>query len=230
MVCLDGFTISHSIERLELLEDARVREFIGEYRPHYPLLDVDHPVTYGPVDLQDYYTEHKRQQVEAMSEAGEVIRREAERLAALSGRQYGNFATYRLEDAEIGVLSLSSSAGTIREVVDEMRAEGIRVGSMKLRVFRPFPAAELAAALEHLKVLAVLDRSDSFGASGGPVFHEVRSALYETPRRPQAANFIYGLGGRDLSLEDGRRLIRRLKACAETGTVDSNYEYLQVRE
>ncbi len=230
MVCLDGFTISHSIERLELLEDTRVRELIGEYRPHYPLLDVDHPVTYGPVDLQDYYTEHKRQQVEAMSEAGEVIRRQAERFAALTGRQYGNFATYRLEDAEIGVLSLSSSAGTIREVVDEMRAEGIRVGSMKLRVFRPFPAAELAAALEHLKVLAVLDRSDSFGASGGPVFHEVRSALYETPRRPLAANFIYGLGGRDLSLEDGRRLIRRLKAYAETGTVDSSYEYLQVRE
>jgi len=204
MCCYDGFTISHAIERVELLPDAKVQEFIGAYKPLHPMLDVKHPVTYGAVDLQDYYTEHKRQQAEGMAAARGVILREAARFAKLSGRSYGNFAAHRLEDAEIGILSLSSSAGTLREVIDELRDEGLRAGGLKLRVFRPFPAAALAAALGHLKVLAVLDRADSFGAFGGPVFHEVRSALYDAPQRPRVVNFIYGLGGRDLTLEEGR--------------------------
>ena len=230
MCCYDGFTISHSIERVELLADEAAKKFVGAYKPLHPMLDVKHPVTYGAVDLQDYYTEHKRQQAEGMAAARGVILREAARFAKLSGRSYGNFAAHRLEDAEIGILSLSSSAGTLREVIDELRDEGIRVGGLKLRVFRPFPAAELAAALGHLKVLAVLDRADSFGAFGGPVFHEVRSALYDAPQRPRVVNFIYGLGGRDLTLEEGRRLVRRLKKIADTGTVESHYDYLQVRE
>jgi pyruvate ferredoxin oxidoreductase alpha subunit len=215
MCCYDGFTISHAIERVELLEDAPVKTFLGAYRPSFPLLDVAHPVTYGAVDLQDYYTEHKRQQAEAMAAARGVIRREAERFAKLSGRKYGSFATHKLEDAEVGVLSLGSSAGTLREVINELREEGVKVGGVKLRTFRPFPAAELAAA---------------FGAFGGPVFHEVRSALYDAPQRPRVVNLIYGLGGRDLTLEDGRSLVRRLKAAAETGRVESHYDYLQVRE
>jgi pyruvate ferredoxin oxidoreductase alpha subunit len=194
------------------------------------MLDVTMPATYGAVDLQDYYTEHKRQQVEAMAEARVAIRAEAERFAKLTGRAYGSFATHRLEDAEIGILSLGSSAGTLREVVDELREEGVKVGTLKLRVFRPFPAEELAAALGHLKLLAVLDRSDSFGAFGGPVFHEVRSALFELPKRPRTVNFIYGLGGRDLTLEEGRQLVHRLKAAVDTGKLESHYDYLQVRE
>jgi pyruvate ferredoxin oxidoreductase alpha subunit len=230
MTCYDGFTISHSIGRVELLEDDVVKGFIGEYKPLHPMLDIAHPASYGAVDLQDYYTEHKRQQAEAMAVARGVILREAERYAALTGRRYGNFATYKLEDAEIGILSLGSSAGTMREVIDQLREEGVKVGGIKLRVFRPFPAAELAAALGHLKVLAVLDRADSFGAFGGPVFHETRSALFDLPQRPRTVNFIYGLGGRDLTLEDGRHLVRRLKVAADTGKVESHYDYLQVRE
>lgn len=230
MCCFDGFTISHAIERVELLEDAAVKGFLGAYKPLYPMLDLAHPVTYGAVDLQDYYTEHKRQQVEGMAAARGVILKEAERFAGLSGRRHGNFAAHRLADAEIGVLSLGSSAGTMREVIDELREEGLKVGGLKLRVFRPFPAGDLAAALGHLKVLAVLDRADSFGAFGGPVFHEVRSALYDAPQRPRVVNFIYGLGGRDLTLEDGRHLVRRLKTIADTGKVESHYDYLQVRE
>jgi pyruvate ferredoxin oxidoreductase alpha subunit len=230
MCCYDGFTISHAIERVELLPDEAAKKFVGVYKPLHPMLDVKHPVTYGAVDLQDYYTEHKRQQAEGMAAAREAIRREAERFAKLTGRSYGSFATHRLEDAEIGILSLGSSAGTMREVIDELRDEGIRAGGIKLRVFRPFPAAELAAALGHLKLVAVLDRADSFGAFGGPVFHEVRSALYDAPQRPRVVNFIYGLGGRDLTLEEGRQLVRRLKTAADTGRVDSHYDYLQVRE
>ncbi len=230
MCCYDGFTISHAIERVELLADEVAKKFVGAYKPLHPMLDVKHPVTYGAVDLQDYYTEHKRQQAEGMAEARGAIRREAARFEKLTGRSYGHFATHRLEDAEIGILSLSSSAGTMREAIDELREEGIKAGGLKLRVFRPFPAAELAAALGHLKVVAVLDRADSFGAFGGPVFHEVRSALYDAPQRPRVVNFIYGLGGRDLTLEDGRRLLRRVKAIADTGKVESHYDYLQVRE
>jgi len=230
MCCYDGFTISHSIERIELLADADAKKFVGTYKPLHPMLDVTKPVTYGAVDLQDYYTEHKRQQAEAMAEARGAIKREAERFAKLTGRAYGSFETHRLEDAEFGILSLGSSAGTLREVVNELREEGIKVGTLKLRVFRPFPAAELAAALGHLKVLAVLDRSDSFGAFGGPVFHEVRSALFDVPKRPRVVNFIYGLGGRDLTLEEGRRLVQRLKTAADTGKIESHYDYLQVRE
>jgi pyruvate ferredoxin oxidoreductase alpha subunit len=229
MCCYDGFTISHAIERVELLADDAAKKFVGAYKPLHPMLDVKHPVTYGAVDLQDYYTEHKRQQVEGMAGARGAILREAERFAKLAGRSYGYFATHRLEDAEVGVLSLSSSAGTMREVIDELREQGIKAGGIKLRVFRPFPAAELAAALGHLKVLAVLDRADSFGAFGGPVFHEVRSALYDAPQRPRVVNYIYGLGGRDLSLEEGRQLVRRVKKIADTGKVDSQYDYLQVR-
>jgi len=230
MCCYDGFTISHAIERVELLDDAAAKKFIGDYKPLFPMLDVKNPATYGAVDLQDYYTEHKRQQAEGMAAARGAILREAERFAQLTGRAYGNFATHRLEDAEIGILSIGSSAGTMREVIDELREEGIRAGGLKLRVFRPFPAAELARALGHLKVLAVLDRSDSFGAFGGPLFHEVRSALYDAPQRPRVVNFIYGLGGRDLTLEDGRQLLQRLKKIADTGKVESHYDYLQVRE
>jgi pyruvate ferredoxin oxidoreductase alpha subunit len=165
-----------------------------------------------------------------MTQARVAIKREAERFAKLTGRSYGSFATHKLDDAEIGILSLGSSAGTLREVIDELREEGIKAGGVKLRVFRPFPAAELAAALGHLKVLAVLDRADSFGAFGGPVFHEVRSALYDAPQRPRVVNFIYGLGGRDLTLEEGRQLVKRLKAAADTGKIESHYDYLQVRE
>jgi len=230
MCCYDGFTISHSIERVELLEDTAVAKFVGKYKPLHSMLDVKHPVTYGAVDLQDYYTEHKRQQAEGMAAARGAILRESERFAKLTGRAYGHFATHRLEDAEIGVLSLGSSAGTMREVIDELREQGIRAGGLKLRTFRPFPAAELAAALGHLKLLAVLDRADSFGAFGGPVFHEVRSALYDAPQRPRVVDFIYGLGGRELSLEDGRRLLRRCAAVAGGERLESHYDYLQVRE
>lgn len=230
MCCYDGFTISHSIERVEMLADEAAKKFVGTYKPLHPMLDVTKPATYGAVDLQDYYTEHKRQQVAGMTAAQGAIRREAERFAKLTGRAYGSFETHRLEDAEIGILSLGSSAGTLREVVNELREEGVKVGTLKLRVFRPFPAAELAAALGHLKVLAVLDRSDSFGAFGGPVFHEVRSALFELPKRPRVVNFIYGLGGRDLTLEEGRQLVHRLKTAVDTGKIESHYDYLQVRE
>ncbi|MBN2373037.1 pyruvate ferredoxin oxidoreductase [bacterium] len=230
MVCMDGFIISHSIENIELFEDEEVKRFIGEYIPLYPLLDTKNPVTYGPLDLQDYYSEHKRQQDEAMFHAGDVILRTGEAFEKFSGRGYGYFETHCMEDAEIAVLALGSAAGTVRTVVNELRGKGVMAGSIKLRVFRPFPAKELADAISHLKALAVLDRCDSFGAFGGPVFSEVRSCLYDRPVRPHVTSYIYGLGGRDLGLDKVQEVFNDLKRIVDTGHVDKLATFLTVRE
>lgn len=230
MVCLDGFTISHSIERIELLEDADVRAFVGTYTPRSPLLDIDHPVTYGPVDLQDYYTEHKRQQRQAMDcHALRVIREVGGAFAAKFGRAYELFEPYRLEDAELGIVVLSSAAGAVKEAVDDLRQRGVRAGGLKLRVYRPFPARELVDVLGHLHAIAVLDRADAFGTSGGPVFGDVRSALYDLAIRPRVISYIYGLGGRDILPEDVHRVYERLQLVAKNGQVEPLCEYLTVR-
>jgi pyruvate ferredoxin oxidoreductase alpha subunit len=230
MVCMDGFIISHSIENIELFEDAEIKEFIGNHITHYPILDTDNPVTYGPLDLQDYYSEHKRQQDEAMLHARGVILRIAEEFEKFSGRKYGFFETYHMDDAEIAVLSLGSSSGTVRTVVEELRKKGIKAGLVKLRIFRPFPAKELAEVLSPLKALAILDRCDSFGAVGGPVFSEVRSCLYDQPQRPRIVNYIYGLGGRDLGLERVEKVFDDLSKVEKTGQIDELVSFLTVRE
>ena len=230
-VCYDGFIISHSIERMEILEDEEVKGFVGPYQnAFHPLLDVARPVTYGPVDLQDYYTEHKRQQVEAMKNAFPVILQVAEEYKKLTGRGFGYFEAYRLEDAEIGMLIMGSAAGTAKEVVDELRATGVKAGLLKLRIFRPFPYQELAAALKNLKVLAIMDRAESFGAMGGPVFNELRSALLNLKTPPLTFNYIYGLGGREPSLAEIHKAFSRARGILTAGKVEVLHDYLQVRE
>jgi len=230
MVCMDGFIISHSIERMEMLDDEQVREFIGEYKPFYPLLDVEHPVTYGPLDLQDYYMEHKRQQAEGMRFARQVILEVGEEFSRAFGRSYGYFETYRLEDAEWGLVLLGSAAGTARVVVDQLRDAGYRIGLLKLRTFRPFPAKELAEELGRLRGVAVFDRSDSFGAQGGPLFMEVRSALFGRQSAPRVVDYIYGLGGRDLGFEDLRAAAEEMIRKVSSDKVDEEARYITVRE
>ncbi len=230
MVCVDGFIISHSLERIELLDDKAVKDYVGPYTPLYSLLDINNPKTFGPVDLQDYYTEHKRQQVEAMKEAKPVILEVAKEFERCFGRKYELFETYRLEDAELAIVVLNSAAGTVKDVVDAWRDKGIKVGSLKLRVFRPFPNLELAAALKNAKVIAVLDRADSFGGMGGPVFVEVRSALYDLPQPPKNFNYIYGLGGRDLLGRDVDRVIERMQRIQKGEPVGDLHDYLTVRQ
>jgi len=230
-VCYDGFIISHSIERMEILEDEEVKGFVGPYQNLYhPLLDVAHPVTYGPVDLQDYYTEHKRQQVEAMKNALPVVLEIAEEYKKLSGRGFGYFEAYRLDDAEIGMFIMGSAAGTAKEVVDELRATGVKAGLLKLRLFRPFPYQEVAAALKNLKVLAVMDRAESFGAMGGPTFNELRSALLSLKTPPLTFNYIYGLGGREPSLAEIHKAFARAREVLTAGKAEILHDYLQVRE
>ncbi|MBI2873882.1 MAG: pyruvate ferredoxin oxidoreductase [Firmicutes bacterium] len=231
MVMLDGFIISHAMENLEILEDGDVKEFIGEYRPERYLLDADHPITIGALDLNDYYFEHKRQQVEGLLQARKVILEVAGDYQRVSGRSYGLFEAYRMEDAEAAIVVMSSTAGTVRTVVDAMRKEGHRIGLIKPRVFRPFPARDLAEVLRGVKAVAVMDRSESMSTAGGPLFTELRSAIYELEPRPLAADYIFGLGGRDIYPEDVCGIFQRLLA-AKPGDIcsDPMVTYLGVRE
>ena len=230
MVMLDGFVLSHTIERIDMIDDGAVRDFIGTYTPEYPLLNTESPVTYGPLDLQDYYFEHKRQQVEAMKNAKDAVIKVAKEYAELSGREYGLFESYRLEDAEIAAVVLGSTAGTAKAVVDNLREEGVKAGMLKLRAFRPFPHQEIVDALGSMKAIAVMDRSDSFGALGGPVFGELRSAFYGKADGIPVVNYIYGLGGRDVPATDVETVYRDLDNMVRAGEVGELVSYLGVRE
>ncbi|NOZ24104.1 MAG: pyruvate ferredoxin oxidoreductase [Planctomycetes bacterium] len=228
MVTLDGFILSHTVEALSLLEDRQVKDFVGEYKPHRMLLDVDNPMTIGPLDLQNYYFEHKRQQVEAMKNALDVIPEVGKAFGELSGREYGYMECIDMDDAEVALIGMGSTMGTVKQVVREMREEGQKVGAVKLRVFRPFPAQQIIDAVKHVKVLGVLDRSVSFGL-GGPLFHEIKSAAY-SQAEIGLKNFMYGLGGRDISLVAIRTLYEDLLARKDAGTTVHPEEYVGVRE
>lgn len=230
MVCLDGFITSHAIENLCLLDDEEVKTFIGEYKPIHPLLDTDNPVTYGAMTLPDSYIEIKRQQSEAMRLAKDVILKVGEGFGLLSGRGYGLLESYRLDGAEVAIVILSSSAGTTKVAVDELRAKGLKVGLLKPRVFRPFPYREIEEALKGVKVVGVLDRSDSFSSFGGPLFTEVRSALYELNERPVVVGRVFGLGGRDYGVEDAIKVFDELLRIKKTGRIDKLVDYITVRE
>jgi len=230
MVCLDGFTVSHSIQRMELLADAEVRGFVGHYAPRASLLDLERPVTFGALDLQDYYIEHKRQQREALEgHALRVIREVGSDFGTVAGRPYDLFESYRLVDAELGILIMSSASGSVKEAVDHLRDRGVKAGALRLRAFRPFPAREIAQAVGALRVLAVLDRAEAFGTPGGPLFADVRTALFDLPTRPRVVNYIFGLGGRDFLPEDAEGVFARLATLPDAGAMAPVCEYLGVR-
>ena len=227
---LDGFILGHGVERVEVLPDEAVRGFIGTYEPEHSLLDVDHPVTYGPMDLPDYFSEHKRQQAAAMEKALEVVPLVGEEYGQLTGRQYGLMEGYRLDDAEFAAVVLGSTAGTTRVVVDELRDQGVKAGLLKLRCFRPFPATAVAQALGNKKAIAVLDRSLSFGAQGNPLFIEVVTALFTHGFNPKVVNYVYGLGGRDTVPTQIYQVYQDLIAIDREPIAGSPLRFLGVRE
>ncbi len=229
MVNQDGFIISHGMENVTIFDTEKVRKFIGEYKPAHFLLDLKHPYTFGPLDLYDYYFEHKRLQAEAMKKALPVIREIGREFGKQFGRTYDLFEGYRLEDAEIAVTALGSTTGTARVVVDQLRQKKIKAGLLKPRCFRPFPEEEIARSVRHLKALAVLDRSDSYNAVGGPLCSEIKSALYGRAD-VKVANYIYGLGGRDIGINDIKSVFADLEAIARSGKVERPLNYLGVRE
>ena len=226
MVCFDGFITSHAIENISLLDDQEVRQFIGEYRPAVSLLDTDHPVTMGAMTLPDTYIEFKHQQSEAMKRASAASVEVMKDFGKRFGREYGLFETYRLEDADTAIVILNSAAGTTKVAIDELRKQGRKVGLLRPRFFRPFPWKEMAEALKGKKAVAVLDRADSMNAFGGPVFNEVRSALYDLDNRPKMINRIYGLGGRDYKVKDALAVFEELAKVSETGGIETLVKYI----
>ena len=227
---MDGFVLSHTMERVEVLPDEAVKQFIGTYEPAHPLLDVDHPVSVGTVDHWDYFFEHKRQQWEGMNNAPRVILEVAEEYGRLTGRRYGLVETYHLEDAELAIVMIGSAVGAAKVAVDGLRAEGVRAGLLKIRCFRPFPATVIAEALAGCKAVAALDRSSSFGGQGGPIFIEVCAALFNAGLQPRVVDYIFGLGGRDTVPAHIRQVYDDLAHIARGGDTHPVMRYLGLRD
>ena len=230
MVCQDGFITSHSIENIELEEDEKVKEFVGTYKPKHYLLNDKEPIAVGPLDLQAYLFEHKAQQAEAMKNAKEVILNVAKDFEKMTGRKYSFFEEYKTEDADFVIICMNSTAGTAKYEADKLREQGIKAGVLKLRVFRPFPAEEIAKALEHVKAVAVLDKADSLNAAGGALFEDVTSAMYVNKKQVPMVNYIYGIGGRDTKADDIESVYNDLQEIVKTGKINNPYRYLGLRK
>ena len=230
MICQDGFITSHSIENIELLEDDKVKSFVGKYEPEHYLLNKEEPIAVGPLDLQSYLFEHKAQQAEAMKNAKQVILDVSKEFEKLTGRSYGLFEEYQLEDAEVAIVCINSTAGTTKFVVDNLRKQGIKAGLLKVRVFRPFPAEEIAKALANVKAVAVLDRADSLNAAGGALFEDVTSGMFVNNIHVPAVNYVYGIGGRDTKSDDIESVYNYLLDIVNTGKVENPYRYLGLRK
>ena len=229
MVCQDGFITSHSIENIQLESDEEVKKFVGEYKPEHYLLNRDEPIAIGPLDLQAYLFEHKAQQAEAMIKAKDVIKKVSEDFEKWTGRKYEFFEKYKLDDAEIAIVCMNSTAGTTKAVVNKLREKGIKAGLLKVRMFRPFPAEEIAEALSHLKAVAVLDKADSLNAAGGALFEDVTSAMYVNQKNVPMVNYIYGIGGRDTTEVQLESVYSDLAKIVEDGKVENPYRYLGLR-
>ncbi len=229
MVCQDGFITSHSIENIQLENDEDVKKFVGQYKPEHYLLNRDEPIAVGPLDLQAYLFEHKAQQAEAMKKAKEVIKEVSEEFAEWTGRKYEFFEKYKLDGAEIAIVCMNSTAGTTKAVVDRLREQGIKAGLLKIRMYRPFPAEEIAEVLSHLKAVAVLDKADSLNAAGGALFEDVTSAMYVNKKQVPMVNYVYGIGGRDTTEKQLESVYTDLSEIAKTGEIGEPYRYLGLR-
>lgn len=229
IINLDGFIISHTAETIDILPDEDVKAFIGDYKPQRMLLDTDHPHSIGALYLPDNYYEARRQQQQAILDCVPVIEAVAQEYGRLSGRSYGIFTPYRLDDAELVLVGAGSTMGTAEVAVDALRGQGIKAGLLKLRLYRPFPGRRLIAALRGAKAVAVVDRAISYGLDGGPIFHELRSFAHGTLNVP-FASYIYGLGGRDIIPEGIESIFLDLREVLKAGADAPLARYIGVRE
>ncbi len=231
MVCQDGFITSHGVENIYLVEDEKVKDFVGEYNPKHYLLNTEEKLAVGPYAVSCYYMETKRGQRQAMIEARQVILDVAARFEKMTGRKYGFFEEYQMEDAEYAVVLIGSAAGTCKAAIDHIRStSGKKVGLIKIRVFRPFPEEELAKALSKVKAVAIMDRSEMFSATSGPLGAEVRAAMYQARCTADTVNYFYGLGGRDITVPDFEQVYDKLETLAETHTITDMYTYIGLRD
>lgn len=230
MICQDGFITSHGVENILLVEDNLVKDFVGERNPEHYLLNEKETMALGPYAVSNYYMETKRAQRQAMIDAKQAILDMAEKFKEMTGREYGFFESYRLEDADYAIVIIGSAAGTAKAAIDKIREQtGKKVGMLKIRVFRPFPEEEIAKALEHVKAVAIMDRSEMFSATSGPLGAEVRAALFAAKSQAEVVNYFYGLGGRDITVEDFEDIYSRLETIADTHEITDMYDYIGLR-
>lgn len=231
MVCQDGFITSHGVENILLVEDDKAKAFVGEYEPQHYLLHPTQRMAVGPYAVSNYYMETKRAQRQAMLEAKQVILDVAARFEEMTGRKYGFFEEYKMEDAAYAIVIIGSAAGTCKAAIDHIRnTTGKKAGLIKIRVFRPFPEEELARALSGVEAVAVLDRSEMFSGTSGPLGAEVRAAMYQAHCKAEVVNYFYGLGGRDITVSDFETVYDSLETLARTHTVTDMYQYIGLRE
>ena len=230
MICQDGFITSHAVNDMEILDDMTVKDFVGEYEPEDYLLNPNETFAVGPYAVSDYYMESRKAQAHAMENAKQVILDVAKDFEKISGRKYGLIEEYKMEDAEYAVVIIGSAAGTTKDAIDHMRENGEKVGLVKIRSFRPFPGKEIAKALKNCKAVAVMDRSESFSTNGGPVGAETIQAMYIEKCQALAINIMYGIGGRDVRVEDMINVYETLKEIARTGETGDVYRYMGLRD
>lgn len=229
MIGLDGFITSHTMENVLVEEDGEIGDFVERMTVDFSLLDTERPVTMGSVAMPDYYFEHKVHQEQGIENSRKIIREVGKEFGDRFGRYYGNFETYKLEDAEYGIVLIGSSAGTAKEVTDHLRSKGEKVGVLKLRVFRPFPYKEVREALGRLTAIGVLDRSFSPGSFGGPLFTEIRSTLFDLEKKPLVRPFVYGLGGREINRKHIEDVFMGLKSIEDNGKKEIEVSFINLR-
>ena len=231
MACMDGFITSHAVMNISLLEDEKVKNFVGEYKPEHYLLNQNEPMAIGPYGVSNYCMEAKRAQAQAMINSKQVILDVAKEFEQISGRKYGLFEEYKLDDADYAVVAIGSACGTAKDAVDKLREQGVKAGLLKIRVFRPFPAKEMAEALKNCKAIAIMDRAESYSSNGGPIAAELGAALFKYKSKAEVLNLMYGLSGRDITVEDFEDIYKDLADVAVNGVDDEmNYRYIGIRE
>ncbi|MEN6508041.1 MAG: transketolase C-terminal domain-containing protein [Smithella sp.] len=227
-VNIDGFQLTHMVEPFEMPTQEEVNQFLPPFVPH-ATLHPSKPVTMGAFAMSDYFAEIMKAKDEALKNSKKVIVDVWDEWGRLFGRNYKPVETYHVEDADVLMLTMGSMGETAQIAIDELRAKGVKAGLVKLRLWRPFPLAEIKAVLKNVKKLIVTDRAISFGGPGGPVFSEIKSALYAEAKRPLIYNYIYGLGGRDMAVKDFAGMFE--KVLADTTNQESDtYEFWGVRE
>lgn len=229
MVTTDGFIISHGMERVDMVDDAAVPKFLGTRQVKTSLLDVDNPITLGALDLQDYFFEHKRSEIDAMDHVLPIIEEVQQEFGKKFGRYYPLVDEYKMDDAEVAVLAMGSTGGTAKVAVDKLRSQGKKVGLIRCRVYRPFPKDAMLKAITKVRVVGIMDRADTMSTLGGHLFNECRSILYDSNTRPRLKNYVYGLGGRDISIEDIEYVYAELFAIQKSGKIDKEIVYYGVR-
>lgn len=229
MICQDGFITSHAVQNITLWDDEPIKKFVGEYEPEHYLLKEDETMAVGAYAVSNYCMEAKRAQGQAMINAKQVILDVAKEFEEITGQKYGFFEEYHLDDADYAMVAIGSICGGIKDAVDELRKQGMKVGLLKVRVFRPFPATEIAEALKGCKAVAIMDRAEGYSTQGGPLGTEVRAALYKAKVMADSVNILYGLSGRDTKVEELIDVYHKLEKLADGESPFDDYPYLGLR-